>query len=109
MEQEQQEQKQEQQKITTPLQVTTKDPKKVEAGKRLAELNKKKREQLRQQQESDVRLYSSTGIGIGITISIIIGAIFYYNYRRKNDTKIQQDEPEISRIPKKIINKFEMD
>ena len=100
----------EQQKIiNTPLQVTTKNPKRVEAGKRLAELNKIKREQLNQQKESDVRLYSSTGIGIGITISIIIGAIFYYNYRRKNDTKIQQDEPEISRIPKKIINKFEMD
>jgi len=34
----------------TPIQVTTKDPKKVEAGKRLVEYNRKKREELKNQQ-----------------------------------------------------------
>ena len=36
-------------------QVTTKDPKKVEAGKRLAEYNRRKREELKvQKQKSEV-------------------------------------------------------
>lgn len=34
------------------IQVTTKDPKKVEAGKRLAAYNKKKREELKNQPKS---------------------------------------------------------
>ena len=42
--------------MTTPQKVTTKDPKKVETGKRLVEFNKKKREQLKhQQQESNLQ------------------------------------------------------
>ena len=95
--------------MTTPQKVTTKDPNKVESGKRLVEFNKEKREQLKNQQESNLLSYSSTGIGIGITISIIVGVIVYYNYRRKPDTKIQQDEPERSRIPVRINAKFAME
>ena len=49
MEEENQQQvtKEPQQQVTTkePQQVTTKDPKKVEAGKRLAAINRKKREE----------------------------------------------------------------
>ena len=59
------------------------NPEMAESGKRLVEFNKKKREQLKQQQESDKRSYSSTGIGIGVTISLIIGAIVSYNYTGK--------------------------
>ena len=97
-------------KIATPQEVTTKDPRKVEAGKLLVEFNKKKREQLKhQQQESNLQSYSNVGIGIGVTISLIIGAIVYYNYRRKPDTKIQRDEPERSRIPVRVNEKFAME
>ena len=97
--------------MTTPQKVTTKDPKKVEAGKRLVEFNKKKREQLKhQQQESNLQSYSNVGIGIGVTISLIIGIMVYYNYRRKPDTKIQKNEPERSRIPIRIDDdKFAME
>ena len=96
--------------MTTPQKVTTKDPKKVEAGKRLVEFNKKKKlEQLKNQQESNLQSYSNVGIGIGVTISLIIGAIVYYNYRRKPDTKVQKSEPERSRIPVRINDKFAME
>lgn len=70
------------------------------------EINKKKREQLKQLQESYLLSYSSIGVGIGLTISLIIGAIAYYNDKRKLDTKCQQDEPERSRISIKINDEF---
>ena len=82
-----------QQKITTPPQVTTKDPKKVEAGKKLAEYNKKKHKQLKQQQEQEQSnmimsyISNSSTIGIGIGIFAIIGVIVYYNSNNKNTTK----------------------
>ena len=47
-------------------QVMTKDPKKVEAGKRLAEYNRRKREELKvQKSEVKPMLDSSTCYGIG--------------------------------------------
>ena len=70
------------------------------------EFNKKKREHLKQQQESNLQSYSNVGIGIGVTISLIIGIMVYYNYRKKPNTKIQKNEPERSRIPIKINDKF---
>ena len=95
---------------TTPQQVTTKDPKKVEACKRLLEFNKKKKlELLKNQQESNLQSYSNVGIGLGVTISLIIGAIVYYNYRRKPETRIQKNEPERSRIPIRINDKLAME
>ena len=38
----------------TPIQVTSKDPKKVEAGKRLAEYNRKQRERLKELESADL-------------------------------------------------------
>ena len=45
--------------IEVPLQVTMKDPKKVEAGERLAEYNHKKNEELAEAQKSEPKLTSS--------------------------------------------------
>ena len=41
--------------MENPIQITTKDPKKVEAGKRLAEYNKQQREKLRALEEKERR------------------------------------------------------
>ena len=56
-------------------QVTTKDPKGVEAGKRLAEYNRKKREELKAQ-KSEV-LTSSQCYGIGAVLAVGLGLILH--------------------------------
>ena len=63
-------------------QVTMKDPKKVEVGKRLAEYNRRKREELAQRKtqksESKTKLtYYSAGVVVAIGMLGIIG---YYVY-----------------------------
>ena len=68
-------------------QVTTKDPKKVEAGNRLAEYNRRKREELkakkREEQKSEV-LDSSTCYSIGAVLAVgVIGGLGYYLYQAK--------------------------
>ena len=67
-------------------QVTTKNPKKVEAGKRLAESNRKKREAKKQSklEASGVNQY----YGIGAVLALgVIGGLGYYIYRTK---KVEQ-------------------
>ena len=66
-------------------QVTTKDPKKVEAGKRLAEYNHRKREELKEQKSKvEPKLTSSTCYGIGAVPDVgVIGGIGYYLYQAK--------------------------
>ena len=53
-------------------QVTTKDPKKVEAGKRLAEYNHRKREELKVQKGKQIEsmLTSSQCYGIGVVLAV---------------------------------------
>ena len=73
------------QQVTKELQVqqvTTKNPKKVEAGKRLAESNRKKREA--KKREERVKLEAS-GVnqyyGIGAVLALgVIGGLGYYIY-----------------------------
>ena len=65
-----------------PQRVTTKNPKKVEAGKRLAEINRKKREA--KKREEQVKLEAS-GVnqyyGIGAVLALgVIGGLGYYIY-----------------------------
>ena len=49
-------------KVTEKIQVTTKNLKKVEVGKRLAEYNRKKKEELKaQEQKSEVNQYYGIG------------------------------------------------
>ena len=91
-------------------QVTTKNPKKVEAGKRLAESNHKRREANKQ-----VKLEAS-GVnhyyGIGAVIALgVIGGLGYYIYRTKKvehpQGEAQQNNPKPH--PRLQTNKFEMD
>ena len=72
----------EQQVMKEPQQVTTKDPKKVEAGKRLAKWNRENKEELKAQegnkkekQESSVNLSSTQCYGIGAII-VVAGVVF---------------------------------
>ena len=84
--------KEPQQVMKEPQRVTTKNPKKVEAGKRLAESHHKKREAKKREQ---VKLEAS-GVnqyyGIGAVIALgVIGGIGYYIYRTKKAE--QQNNP----------------
>ena len=85
-------------------QVTTKDPKKVKVGKRLAEYNHKKREELKVQ-KSKVE-DSSQYYGIGALLAVgVIGGLGYYLYQAKkgevNNVVPPQQHPH--------TNKFELE
>ena len=82
-------------------QVTTKNPKKVEAGKRLAESNRKKREVKKQAklEASGVNQY----YGIGTVIALgVIGGLGYYIYRTKKVEQQNNSKPH----PQPQTNKF---
>ena len=86
--------------------VTTKNPKKAGAGKRLAESNGKKREAKKQAklEASGVNQY----YGIGAVIALgVIGGLGYYIYRTKKVMQLQQNNPKPH--PQPQTNKFEMD
>ena len=72
------------QQVTTkqPQQVTTNNPNKVKAGKRLAEYNRKKREEKKAQREArrGVNQYHSIGAVIAVGV---IGNLGYYIYQTK--------------------------
>ena len=93
--------------VTKELQrVTTKNPKKVEAGKRLAESNCKKREAKEQVklEASGVNQYH----GIGDVIALgVIGGLGYYIYQTKKVEQPQQNKPHPQTQPQ--TDKFEMD
>ena len=80
-----------------------KDPKKVEQGKRLAEYNRKKREELKKGADScpdkseQVSSYSSSqyyGIGVLILIGVIGCATYYINHKKSSSppSKIQKSQ-----------------
>ena len=65
-----------------PQRVTTKNPKKVEAGKRLAESNHKKREVKKNEEQAKLeksRVNQYYGIGVVIALGVI-GGLRYYIY-----------------------------
>ena len=89
-------------------QVTTKNPKKVEAFKRLAESNRKKREAKKQVklEASGVNQY----YGIGAVIALgVIGGLGYYIYRTKKVEQPQRNNPNPHNQTQPQTNKFEMD
>ena len=92
-------------------QVTTKDPKKVKAGERLAEWNHRKREEnihlAKAQSESNVTYY---GAGAVITIGVP-GIIGYYVYKSKaqKETPVLKPKETLVQWPKETPDKFNMD
>ena len=85
-------------------QVTTKNPKKVEAGKRLAESNRKKREAKKQAKLEASRVNQYYGIGAVLALGVI-GGLGYYIYRSKKGEQQNNPKPH----PQPQTNKFEMD
>ena len=89
--------------------VTTKNPKKVEAGKRLAESNRKKREAKKREEQSKLE---KSGVnqyyGIGAVLALgVIGGLGYYIYHSKKGEQPEQNKPHPQMQPQ--TNKFEMD
>ena len=97
-----------------PQQVTTKDPKKVEAGKRLAAINRKKREVKKREEQVQLERTASRVnqyYGFGAILALgVIGGLCYYIYQPKKggwgeeqpSSNPQQNDP-------LKTNKFDMD
>ena len=84
--------------------VTTKNPKKVKGGKRLAEYNHRKREA----QKCEV-IDSSQYYGIGAVLAVgVIGGLGYYLYQAKVNNVVPHQQPS-PRQPRPQTNKFEME
>ena len=98
-----------QQVLKEPQRVTTKNPKKVEAGKRLAESNRKKREAKKREEQMKLE---KNGVnqyyGIGAVLALgVTGGLGYYIYQTKIGEQPQQNKPHPQMQPQ--TNKFEMD
>ena len=89
-----------------PQRVTTKYPKKIEAGERLAESNHKKREAKKQAKLEISRVNQYYGIGAVLALGVI-GGLGYYIYQTKKVEQPQQNKPHPQMQPQ--TNKFEMD
>ena len=94
-----------------PQRVTTKNPKKVEAGKRLAESNCKKREVKKREQAKLEARGVNQYYGVGAVLALgVIGGLGYYIYRTKKGEQpqgeVQQNKPYPQTQPQ--TNKFEM-
>ena len=76
------EENQVQQEPKEPQRVNTKDPKKVEAGKRLAEINRKKREAKKREEAQNGGMKQYYNIRAVIAVGVI-GGLGYYIYRTK--------------------------
>ena len=90
--------------------VTTKNPKKVEAGKRLAESNRKKREAKKREQAKLESCAVNQYYGIGAVLALgVIGGLGYYIYRTKKVEQPKQNNPKPQPQTQPQTNKFEMD
>ena len=90
--------------------VTTKNPKKVEAGKRLDESNHKRREANKQASRNRRPVNQYYGIGAVKALGVI-GSLGYYIYRTKKGEQQNDPKPHPQRQAQTQpqINKFEMD
>ena len=85
--------------------VTTKDSKKVEAGKRLAAHNHKKREL--KAQKSKVNQYYDIGVVLAVGV---IGGLGYYIYQTKKAQQPSHSQPNNPpQQPRPQTNRFEME
>ena len=94
--------------------VTTKNPKKVEVGKRLAAHNRKKREEWRKEQAQLEKSGVSQYYGIRAVIALgVIGGLGYYIYQSKKGPAPREVTMPASQQPRPQVqlqtNKFEMD
>ena len=107
-----------------PQRVTTKDPKKVEVGKRLAAINRKKREAKKREEQAQlerigVNQYYGMALlcdpgpaaSIGAILALgVIGGLGYYIYRSKKGVRRgEQPSSNLQRNDPLKTNKFEMD
>ena len=93
-----------------PQRVTTKNPKKVEAGKRLAESNRKKREVKKREQAKLEASRVNQYYGIGAVIALgVMGGLGYYIYQTKKREQPKQNNPKPHPQMQAQTNKFEMD
>ena len=105
------EENQVQQELKEPQQVTMKDPKKVEEGKRLTAINHKKKEAKKREDALNGGLNQYYGIGTIIAVGVI-GGLGYYIYRTKqplHGPHTQLSNPPTQPLPLTQTNKFEMD
>ena len=106
--------KEPQQVMKEPQQLTTKDPKKVEAGKRLAAINHRKREVKKKEEQAKLKKIGvNQYYGIGAVIALgVIGGLGYYIYQsKKGGWGEEQPSNPFQNNPKPHTqtNKFEMD
>ena len=103
--------------LKEPQRVTTKDPKKVEAGKRMAAINRKKKEVKKREEQAQLEKTASRvnkyySIGAVIALGVIGGLGYYICWRRKGPTPREVTMP-VSQQPCPQVqaqtNKFEMD
>ena len=100
-----------------PQRVTTKDPKKVEAGKRLAAIKHKKREAKKREEQAQLEKTASRvnqyyGIGAIIALGVIGGLGYYIYWSRKGPAPREVTMPVSQQLhPQAQVqtNKFEMD
>ena len=90
-----------------PQRVTTQDPKKVEAGKRLAAINRKKRETKKREEQAQLeRIGVNQYYGFSAILALeVIGGLGYYIYQTKKGeqpSNLQRNDP-------LKTNKFDMD
>ena len=103
--------KEPQQVTKEPQRVTTKDPKKVEAGKRLAAHNHKRRKLKAQSEVTSGGVTHYYGIGAVIAVGVI-GGLGYYIYRAERgevQPQTQPNNPPNQPSSRPQTNKFEMD
>ena len=110
MKEPQQVQQEPQRVMKEPQWVTTKDPKKVEAGKRLAAINHKKREVKKREEAQNGGMNQYYGIGAVIAVGVI-GGLGYYIYQSKKGEEVKMPHnPTISQsLPCPQTNKSEID
>ena len=97
---------QQQEMKTQVQQVSTKYPKKVEAGKRLAAHSRRKREELKVKKSKVSQYY---GIGALLAVHVgVIGGLGYYLYQaKKGEVNTMPNNP--PQQPSSKTNKFEME
>ena len=113
--------KEPQQVMKEPQRVTTKDPKKVEAGKRLAAINHKKREAKKREEQAQLEKTTSGvnqyhGIGAIIALRVIDGLRYYIYQTKKGEVPNRdlqaptpQNPPQQPSHPQAIAAQAQMD